>query len=603
MNHGLLYYSSMKSEQGQLEKKLPTDKLVDLFFRYFVYLKHQKTRFILNLLLGICIILISATLIWMLGQGVNSIYKREFNLIPQYLISFCILFFSVQIIRYTRVYLQEAMQQEVIHALRRDLYSHIIKLSTPFKNTQASGDLLTRLSQDVTKISRFVVRLPSNLIAFSLTALIYSALLFYIDSFMALIALSLTPVFILQQHFFLRKTRRTSRSFLSYRGKMASFEEESINNLQGIVSFNADHLMLGRFNKLFVKFRRAAMKNLMLQNLFKITFEMLAAIIAIGLIAVGLDRVDSGILTVAGLVNFILYLVYIMAPIRGLAHLPVSSQILAAASERVSEILDKIPNVVEEPNAIELNKLKGKIEFRNLSFGYDNTVNVINDINITIMPGEFIGVVGPSGVGKSTLAKLLLRFYDPSKGEIYLDDIKLRKLKLSTIRSQISVVWQEPFLIDDSVIENIRLANEFGTDEEIKKAAKAAFAHNFIESLPNAYETSLGSRGDRLSVGQKQRIALTQAFMRQSPILILDEATSALDSHSEIAIKNTLRQLKERCTLFVIAHRYSTIAEADRIIYLNSDGCVTIGTLEELSKNHEHFEQSLKHQFSHSVNV
>ncbi len=587
----------MRTDRKPIAKNKPVRKLYDLFLIFVVYLKQQKLRFTINCIVLIFAISTGAILIWMLGQGANALYNKEFNLAPDYLLAFCSLFLFLQTLRFLNAYYHEAMQQEVIHAIRHNLYQHIFKLSIPFKNTQPSGDLLTRLGQDINSISRLVVLLPSHLISYILTAIFYTGLLFYIDPLLAVISLLFIPIFLIQQGIFLGRTRKSSRLFLSFRGKMGSFEEESINNILGIVTFNAESLMVKKFNKLFRLFRKAAMRNLLLHNLFNITFELLAAAIAIVLVTIGLYRIKLGLLTIGDMVNFILYLVYLVVPIRGLASLPMRSQIQAGAAERVSEILDKKAVVKEKDHPVALKSFQGKIHFRHVSFHYDKSPIVISDLEMDIEPGEFIGIVGASGVGKSTLAMLLLRVYDPTSGSIHLDNINIRELSLNALRKQISVVWQDPFILDDTIMENIRLAAENCSDKDIIKASKAAYAHSFIKNLPHGYNTILGSSGNMLSGGQKQRIALAQAFVRQTPIIILDEATASLDSYSEQEIKKTLRNLKRKCTLLVIAHRYSTLEDADRIIYMNGDSSVTIGTLQDLEKSHLPFRKIIKHQY------
>lgn len=378
---------------------------------------------------------------------------------------------------------------------------------------------------------------------------------------------------------------------------MSGFEAESLANLQGIASYNAQPLMLRRFDTLFGEFRRAAMRNLLLNNGFVVSFELLAALCAIVLVALGVVAIERNELTIGGLVNFLLYAGYLAVPLRGLSSLRVESQIRAAAAARVAEILDAVPQVRNAPTARALASVRGALEFADVDFAYTDTTPVLRAFSLRVAPGEFIALVGPSGAGKSTVARLLLRFYDPTRGGISIDEVDLRAITLESLRSHIAVVWQEPFLIEDTVRANLLLAKPEATDAEIFSATMKAQAHDFILQLPQGYDTVAG--GDRLSTGQKQRLAIAQALLKNAPILILDEATSALDAQSEAALRAALVEVRRDRTVLVIAHRYATIAGADRIVYLNGDGSATIGTFSLLNETHPPFREALHHQRAH----
>ena len=578
--------------------EIPAKHIIDLFFRFVEYVRPDFYRNLSNMLVICGITLTGAVLIWMVGQGFDSLNQSNFSVVPSYLAGFILLVLLFQALRYTNYYLVEWMQQRIIYSLRRKMYGHLLELATPFKDKYATGDLLTRLAQDIVRVSEFLVLMPANLFAFSITIILYLGLLFYIDTWLATLTLILSPLIFFHQRFFIGRTRKTAHSFLTYQGNMGAFEEETLRNLQGIVSFSASKSMLDRFDNLFGTFRRAAMRNLLLNNAFVVTFELLIAVAAILLVTVGVYRIEQNILTVGSLINFLLYLGYLSVPLRGLANVPIESQIRAVATQRVLDILDEKPTIVDKPNAINPKQVSGAITLESVGFSYPDKTSVLNDININIQAGEHIAIMGPSGVGKSTLAKLLLRLYDPNTGCISLDGIDIRDIKLQALRAHISVVWQDPFLIDDTIFVNLRLCKPDATEPQMRTALRNASAHEFIEKLPNGYNTHLGNQGARLSTGQKQRIAIAQALLKQASILILDEATSALDSHSESVIQQTIQALRGQCTVIVIAHRMSTIANVDRIVYFNSDGTATIGTHRELQNEHDDFRQALAHQSS-----
>jgi subfamily B ATP-binding cassette protein MsbA len=432
--------------------------------------------------------------------------------------------------------------------------------------------------------------------AHGLTFLVSAGVLLWMEPHLTLVAFGLLPLFWLHQRFFSARLRQSSGQFLARQGDMSAFEGESLANLQGISSFNAEPLMLARFTQLFSEFRRAAMRNLLTQNAFVVSFELLAALSAIALVMLGVDAVGRGALTLGGLVNFLLYTGYLTRPLQGLVNIPVESQIRVAAAQRVAEILDGVPAVRERASARALGNAVGEIRFVDVDFAYPGEARMLQGFHLTIRPGEYIGLVGASGSGKSTLARLLLRFYDPSGGAIYVDGHDLRDLRLASLRAQLAVVWQEPFLLDASVRANLLLADPTASEADMLDAARHAQAHDFILQLPQGYDTLLGAQGARLSSGQKQRLAIAQALLKKASLLIFDEATSALDAQSEIALQRALGVVRRGRTTIVIAHRYSTLQGVDRIVYLNGNGSADVGTHAELSARHAGYRTALEHQ-------
>lgn len=588
----------MASQKKTDSSGIPARHIIVLFKRFFHHLRPDMGRIILNMAIICSIIATGATLIWMIGNGFDALSKSHLDVVPAYLLAFISLVVLLQVLRYGNYYLHEWMQQRCINEIRRETYKHLLDLGTPFKDKYAAGDLLTRLGQDIVRISEFLVLMPAHIFMHSVTIIIYLAILFYIDSWLTALTIFLAPLIIFHQRFFIKKTRTTAQAFLQNQGYMGAFEEESLRNIQGIVTFSATPSMLSRFDRLFSAFRRSAMRNLLLNNLFVVTFELLIAVTAIMLVVIGVYRIGQDALTVGSLINFLLYLGYLSVPLRGLANVPIESQIRAVAVERVAAILDTTPTIQDKQNAINLAKDAGAISFENVDFAYPGHANVLSNLNLHIDKGEYIAIMGASGVGKSTLAKLLLRLYDPNNGRISIDDVDLRDLLLESLRTHIAIVWQEPFLIEDTIFANLRLAKLDASEQQMRDALQDAFASEFIEKLPNGYETVLGSQGAQLSTGQKQRIAIAQALLKQASILILDEATSALDSESESTVQKAIKNVRQHCTVIVIAHRMSTITDADRIVYLNNDGTVTTGTHSELEKQHTSFQHALSHQYS-----
>jgi len=570
--------------------------IVKLYARFYEYIRPYSRRNIINICLILGMISIGAVLIWMVGQGFDAFRRADFDIVPKYLIGFIALVVVLQSLRFASYYLVEWMQQRVINSVRREMYAHILELGTPFQDKSASGDLLARLAQDVVRVSEFLILMPIQLFTYGITLIIYIGLLFYIDSGLTVLALILVPMIFIHQRYFVAKTRKAAQSFLSYQGRMSAFEEESLRNIQGIATFSASASMLARFDRLFSSFRRSAMHNLILNNAFIVSFELLIAVAAILLVTVGVYRIDQDALTIGGLINFLLYLGYLSVPLRGLANVPIESQIRAVAAERVATIMDEELTVKDDKSAVELLSTRGDIVLRNVDFSYHDDTRLVKNLSLHIRSGEHLAIMGESGVGKTTLAKLILRIYDPDCGQILLDGVDIRDITLRSLRAHIAVVWQDPFFIDDSIYENLRLSKPDASKKQIRAALREAGADKFIERLPGKYETHLGHQGSQLSTGQKQRIAIAQALLKQASILVLDEATSSLDSDSELAIKLALQRLPRHCTVIIITHRMSTADVADRILYLNRNGSTTVGTLAELQMNHDIFRRTVSYQ-------
>ncbi|MBI3562549.1 MAG: ABC transporter ATP-binding protein [Gammaproteobacteria bacterium] len=571
-------------------------KLAQALRRFAPYLKPHALRMLLNVLVVLGATFSSALLIWMIGHGFDLLHASRFKELPRYFLGLTILVILLQGLRYANYYLYESMEQRVIFSIRRALYAQLLLLSTPVKTHYAAGDLLTRLGQDVSRVSQLLVLVPGQLFAYGLTFLVYVSVVLWIEPRLTLVALVLLPLFWWQQRYFSLRTRRSSGTFLAHQGELGAFEEQSLANLQGINSFSAETVMLTRFARLFTDFRRAAMRNLLTQNAFVVSFELLAALCAIVLVIFGVQAIGRGALTLGGLINFLLYIGYLAKPLQGLANIPVESQIRAAAAARVAEILDTVPMVQERVPARVLTEVAGHVRFAAVSFAYPGGSPLLRNFNLDIRAGEFIGLVGTSGSGKSTLARLLLRFYDPTHGSLSLDGHDLRELSLASLRAQIAVVWQEPFLLDDSVRANLLLANAGASETDLISAAQQAQAHEFITQLPQGYATRLGAQGARLSSGQRQRLAIAQALLKKSSLLIFDEATSALDAQAEMALLQALTFVRGGRTTIVIAHRYSTLQGVDRIVYLNGDGSADVGTHAELVQYHAGYRAALAHQ-------
>ena len=481
--------------------------------------------------------------------------------------------------------------------LRQAVITHLFNVSAPAVSHLHRGDTLARLSHDVDKVQAMVLELPFHLLSHLLTLLFYCTMLFWIDWQLALLALAFVPLFYLHQRLFGPFKRRAAERFYHENGELLTFEEQALANLRGISSVSAEERMGKRHQSVFEKARRWAMKMRWLDQSFEVILSSLIYLCGIVIVFVGIDRIQDADLGVGALVSFLIYLGYLSVPVRGFAQAPMQWQGDMGAAQRVLELLALEPWTRDLPCAKPLQQPTGAIRFDRVRFTYpEGEEAVLKEISLAIEPGETIALVGPSGGGKSTLARLLMRFYDPQAGAIYLDDTDLRNITLASLRQHCYVVWQDAFIVNDTIRANLLLARPEATEAQLLAACKASGAWSFIESLAEGIDTPIGAGGVELSGGQYQRLSIAQALLRDPAILILDEATSALDSHLEQKVNDEMARLRAGRTTLIIAHRYSSIRNADRVVYFNGDGSISIGQHEELLKSHEGYRQAVSWQ-------
>ena len=388
--------------------------------------------------------------------------------------------------------------------------------------------------------------------------------------------------FIIPMEFFGKKIRKTGGRIQECTADITSVLQESVASARVIKSFVREDYEVDRFDVENKANFRANMKNAQLMATLTPVVELVAAIGVTMIIWYGGNNVINGTITAGSLVAFLTYAVNISNPIKRLTRVIGNIQKALAAAQRVFMIIDMPEEIAESRDAKQLPEVSGKVEFQNVSFAYNDKGNVITDLSFSVKPGEVIAIVGPSGAGKSTIANLLPRFYDVNKGDIKIDGHSVREVTLDSLREQVGIVPQETMLFNGSVYNNILYGRLDATKEEIEAAAKAANAHDFIMQLTDGYETKLGDRGVNLSGGQRQRIAIARAILKNPRILILDEATSALDTESERVVQEALDRLMVGRTSFVIAHRLSTVKNADKILVLEKGNLVESGTHDEL---------------------
>ncbi|WP_036258455.1 ABC transporter ATP-binding protein [Meiothermus cerbereus] len=479
-------------------------------------------------------------------------------------------------------YLFARSGEGVVADLRRHLFSHLLSLSPRFFENHKTGDITSRLTSDVATVQGVV---STALVQLFTTPLMFAAtltILFWTNWKLSSFILAVVPVVILVAIVLGRMIRRLSKAYQDKVAEANARAEESISGIRVVQSFTAEKLEAERYSQLIGESYRTALRRALVSSgLSGVVFFTIFS--ALGLIFwYGGRLVSLGEITPGQLVSFILYAFNVAASVGTLAGIWSQVQSALGASSRIFELLDTPSDLKEPENPYPLVAVRGEVRLEDVHFAYDERGAILRGVNLTALPGQVVALVGPSGAGKSTLIALIPRFYDVTRGRITLDGVDIRQLRLVDLRRQIALVPQETLLFSGSIEENIRYGNPLASQAEVIEAAKAANAHEFISAFPQGYQTLVGERGVKLSGGQRQRIAIARALLKNPRILILDEATSSLDSESEALVQEALDKLMQGRTTFVIAHRLSTVRNADQIVVLDKGQIVQQGTHEEL---------------------
>lgn len=477
------------------------------------------------------------------------------------------------------------MGAKIEYDMRAEIFNHYQKLSYSFYDDQKVGQLLSRITSDLFDITELLHHGPEN-ITISLIKIIGAlCILSSIDLRLTIAAFVLIP-FMLVFAYVLNK--RMKRAFKRNRVRIGEINAQIEDNLSGIrvvKSFANEDIECEKFKKgndLFLESKRNSYHYMGMYNAGLTAFTTMINVIVIAAGGIGIAK---GWVNITDFVTFLLYINIFTEPVKVLIDFTEQFQNGYSGYERFLEILSVEPEIADKPDAKELTDVKGAITFENVSFRYKDGVDeVLSGVNLSVRPGEYVALAGPSGVGKTTLCSLIPRFYEVTCGSIKIDGTDIKDVTLKSLRDHIGVVQQDVYLFMGTIKENIRYGKPDATDEEVIKAAKLANAHDFIMSFENGYDTDIGQRGVKLSGGQKQRLSIARVFLKNPPILIFDEATSALDNESEQIVQESLEKLAENRTTFVIAHRLTTIENAEEILMLTDEGIKERGTHEELMK-------------------
>jgi ATP-binding cassette, subfamily B, bacterial MsbA len=481
-------------------------------------------------------------------------------------------------------YLMADVGQRVVRDLRNRLHAHMLQQSAGFFARRTTGQLLSRLTNDVGQVQHAVSETIGDLLQEGLAVVGYAVLLFYYDARLALVCLTGAPVIVYPLAKLGRRLRKTTRRSQEALELLSHVAAESFIGHRIVKAFGAEGREAQKFQTASAGLHRTNMTVTRLVSVLPPTMELLGAFAVAGALYYGSHQIAVGRLTPGEFTAFIAALFLMYGPIKKLSRVNASLQQAIAAAERIFEMMDRHTEVREGPHATALPPFRQSIEFENVVFAYDDshTRAILRGVTISVRAGQMVAIVGRSGAGKTTLVNLVPRFYDVTGGRILVDGTDIRDVTVASLRAQIGIVTQETILFDDSVSRNIAYGRPDASVQEIEAAARAAHAHEFIVNLSQGYDTFIGERGQRLSGGQRQRLAIARAILKDSPILVLDEATSSLDTESELLVQDALANLMKNRTSFVIAHRLSTIRRADAIIVMDRGRVVETGRHDEL---------------------
>jgi subfamily B ATP-binding cassette protein MsbA len=556
---------------------------VNSFFRLLRYAKPYKGRLAWAVLAMVIYAVASALVIYLIRPILDELLPNQQGLRT---IAFSLigLYFLKGVGSYFSGYLMEDVGQRVVMDVRDQLYGHILGQSASFFGRNAVGQLLSRVSNDVGQVQRAVSETAGDLARETLALIGYAVILFYIDPRLALVCLTGAPILLYPLVRLGQRIRRTARRSQEAQEHMSHVGAETFAAHRIVKAFGAEERESSRFRDALQRLYRTNMRVVRALSLMPPAMELLGGIGMAAALWYGSNEIATGRLTTGDFTTFLAAMLMMYAPAKKLSRVNANLQQAIAAAERIFEMLDTHTEVAESPDAEPMPPFAQAIEFRDVTFAYEDVHPraILRNVTLTVPAGQMVAIVGRSGAGKTTLVNLIPRFYDVSGGAITIDGRDLREVTLKSLRAQVGIVTQETVLFDDTIANNIAYGAAQATPVQIEAAARAAHAHEFVSALPEKYRTRIGERGQKLSGGQRQRLAIARALLKNAPILILDEATSALDTEAELLVQDALATLMLNRTSFVIAHRLSTIMRANAIVVLERGRIVEVGRHDDL---------------------
>jgi len=593
----------MRKARGPFGLKQPTEKAKDskgTIKRVWRYMEKQKVA----LIAAVCFVVIS-TLLGLLGPYMIGVIIDDY-IIPKdtagtlkLLIILASIYLAVAVVTWLQTFMMIRVSLRTIRRLRQDLFDKLQTLSLSFFDKRTHGDLMSRVTNDIDSLNNALSQSVVQIFSTILMVTGVMVAMFSLNWIMAIVTLLVIPLIFFTTN---RLIKYSSNYFIKRQrdlGELNGFIEETISGNEIITLFGKEEKMNRQFSEVNERLRHSSMSADTISGFLgpinhSINNLGLALVIAIGAVLTIQGHASVGIIA-----SFVTYSRQFFRPINQISNLLNMFQSAIAGAERVFEIMDETPDLVDREDAIVVDSFKGDIEFSQVYFGYEPDKSVLKDINFQVKSGEKIALVGPTGSGKTTIINLLMRFYDVTAGEIKIDGRDIRDYQLSELRKKIGVVLQDTFLFTGTIMENIRYGRLEATDEEVIAAAKLASAHQYIKHLPESYNTTLVSGGYNLSEGQRQLLAIARAILADSDILILDEATSSIDTSTELEIQKGINRLTAGRTSFVIAHRLKTIENADRILVIYQGEIIESGTHQELLQRKGVYYDMYESQFKH----
>ncbi|MGH4118982.1 ABC transporter ATP-binding protein [Clostridium sp.] len=573
----------MNKNSTKQDEQINSTSKGELIRRIFSYLKPYKVKVVLVILLMILVMICSLLNPYILKLAidkyiVNSNIKGLFK-IAGFMLVFNIIALIASKIRFN---MMASVTNSALLDIRQELYTHIQKLSLTFFDNRPVGKILARVIGDVNSLQDLFSSSVTNLIPEILTLVFVTIIMFSMNFKLALISISFLPILIIGFATIEIFSRKRWQIYRSRRSNLNAYTHEDFSGIRIIQSFASED----KTSKTFVSYVKDMMDSFMravrLNDLFWPMVELSWGLGSLLVYWYSVPLIKANQLTIGELVAFSAYISMFWRPIMNISNFYNSLITNFASAERIFEILDVKPDILSIDSAIQMPKIKGDVQFKNVMFSYDDDVPVLNNINFKIKSGETVALVGPTGAGKTTVINLISRFYDTDSGEILIDGRNISHVDIGSLRSQMGIMLQDTFLFSTTIMENIRYGKLDATDDEVIAAAIAVNADSFIMKLTNAYETEVNERGARLSVGERQLISFARALLANPRILILDEATSNIDTTTEKLVQKGIKKLLFGRTSFVIAHRLSTIRDCDKIMVIDDGRIVESGTHEEL---------------------
>ncbi len=554
------------------------------FKRLLSYSRPYWWRIVISALASLLVGGMDGVFAYLSGRLVKQLFVQSNWLLLGYLPLAIIVIFLVRGVgRYVNEYFIRTAGQLAIQDIRTEIYCRNIRLSLGYFSRNQIGALISRVLNDVAVMQEGVANVITGLFRDGFGALFLLCVIFYLNWKLAIIAAFVLPATVYPAQKIGRRIKHAARESQGRMGTLTSILQESYAGIKVLKAFGLEEREVAKFIAANREFYRYVRKGIKYEGISVPIMEVLTSFGIAGVFWAGLYMVRHGLLKSEDLFSFIAAMVLLYNPVKKLSSSYNTLQRSLGAAERVFEAIDEKPEIVDPPEPQVIGRSAGEVTFRNVWFRYSETGEwVLRDVTLQARRGEIIALVGASGGGKTTLVSLIPRFYDASRGAIAIDNVDVRAFRQEDLLRQIALVDQETFLFNDTIANNIRYGKPDATESEVEAAARAAFAHDFIQEMPDGYGTNIGDRGVRLSGGQRQRICIARAILKDAPILILDEATSALDTESEQMVQKALNNLMANRTTFVIAHRLSTILHADKILVLDNGEIAETGRHEEL---------------------